>query len=703
MDGPRIVGSRRPRPWRAALPALLVSPVLGGIGPTSAQTPPGPGARPANLLLITVDTLRPDALGWISGRHETPAIDRLAREGFGFPAAVAPVPLTLPSHAAIFTSTTPGRLGIRDNGRVVGADVGTLAESLRRSRYATAAFVSGYPLAAIFGLDRGFDVYDDRLSAGKDGDLERPATATTTAALAWLRTARPPWFAWVHYYDPHYPYEPPPGFRRPGRRGAYDGEVAFVDAAIADLRRGVERMDAGSTLIVFTADHGESLGEHGEGTHGFFIYDSTVLVPLIFHFVGRIAPGRSLAPARLVDIAPTALALLDQPPLPKPEGVSLAPTLAGRAQEIPPAYIETHQPWISYGWSPLEAVRHEGWKLIQAPRPELYDLRRDPAEGRNVIADSPSSARRLGDLLREMKTGTAMRRPGVDPDVAERLRALGYLGSGGSDIEPPATGLRDPKDGGTLRDLLTVADQQLRRGDHRAATATFDAVLAQDPENRFALLRSGSALVQLGDPRRAIPRLRKAAQLNPDQPEAHEALGVAFSRAGQHGPAAEQWKEVVRLQPRRAEAWSSMGAALGLSGKKDDAVRAFTHAVELEPDDPQWIAKLAFAEHSAGRIGAAAAHLEQAAALSGENGFAYSGSLGLLLLQLERSAEARGWLERSRPVEGDFAEAKLQLAILEADAGRREAARRALREALAAAPQLRTRAEADPRLASLLR
>jgi choline-sulfatase len=681
---------------------LLVWAVVGGIGAALAQAPRPAKVRSASLLLITVDTLRPDALGWVSGRHETPAIDRLAREGFSFPAAVAPVPLTLPSHVAILTATTPGRLGIRDNGRGVGTDVGTLAESLKRSGYATGAFVSGYPLAAMFGLDRGFDRYDDRFSAGQQGELERPAHATTAAALAWLRTARPPWFAWIHYYDPHYPYEPPPAYRRPGPRGAYDGEVAYVDAAIGDLVRGVERLGAGPLLTVFAGDHGESLGEHGEGTHGFFVYDSTVLVPLIFNLAGRVAPGRSQAPARLVDIAPTVLALLDQPPLSKAEGVSLAPTLAGRTQAIPPAYVETRQPWSSYGWSPLEAVRHERWKLIQAPRPELYDLAKDPAEARNLFTQIPAKARHLSSLLGQVKPAPT-RQAAVDPDVAERLRALGYLGSGSSGVEPPAAGLRDPKDGRTLRDLLTVADGQLRRGEHRAAVATFDAVLAQDPDNRFALLRSGSALLQLGDPRAAIARLKKAVQLDPDQSEAREGLAAAFSRAGQHGSAAEEWKEVVRLQPRRAQAWSSLGAALGLSNKTDDAVKAFARAVELEPGDPERLARLAFAEHGAGRIDAAAERLQQAAAASDKGAFAYNGSLGLLLLQVKRPEQARAWLQRSRREEGDFAEAKLQLAILEAAAGRRDAARDALQQALAAAPQLRLRAEAEAKLAPLLR
>jgi tetratricopeptide (TPR) repeat protein len=397
------------------------------------------------------------------------------------------------------------------------------------------------------------------------------------------------------------------------------------------------------------------------------------------------------------------LALLGLPPLPEAEGVSLVPTLAGRPQALPPAYLETRQPWSSYGWSPLEAVRKDGWKLIRAPRPELYDLKQDPAEARNVIDRHAATARELEAVLDRTKPAPATSRGTVDPDVAQRLRSLGYVGSGASEVEPPATGLRDPKDGAALRDLMTTADQQLRRGDPRAASATFERVLSQDPRNRFALLRSASALLQLGELRPAIARLRNLLELDPDHVEGHEALAAALSRAGQHAAAAREWQEVVRLQPRRAAAWASMGAALGLANRADDAVQALAHAVELQPRDPELLARLGFAEHGAGRIEAAAARLEQAAAVSGKEGFAYSGSLGLILVQLKRPAEARRWLERSRPGEGDFAEAKLQLAVLEADAGRPDAARIALRQALAAAPQLASRAQADARLAPLLR
>jgi len=335
----------------------------------AALLAPAPAISPLapNVLLITLDTLRPDALGWVAGRNQTPALDALAREGFRFPGAVAPVPLTLPSHSSLLTGLLPRHHGVRDNGQVLPAAVPTLAERLRQRGYATAGFVSGYPLRSLFGLDRGFDRYEDSLPLGAEGWRERPAPETTALALEWLRTAREPWFLWVHYYDPHDPYTPPRAFWKPGRRGTYDGEVAAVDHAIGSLRAGLGPAK-GSLLTVMTADHGEALGEHGEATHGFFVYDSTLLVPLVFSFPGRVRPGESRSAARLVDVAPTILDLLGLPPLLDTDGVSLAPTLAGRSQDLPAAYLETRQPWIAYGWAPLKAIRFRNFKLIEAPR-----------------------------------------------------------------------------------------------------------------------------------------------------------------------------------------------------------------------------------------------------------------------------------------------------------------------------------------------
>jgi choline-sulfatase len=698
------VGDLSPRrSWGdAGAAALLLLAVACRQDPAPApRASPSGGARPS-VLLVTLDTLRPDALGWVAGKNSTPALDRLAAGGFRFPAAVSPVPLTFPAHAALLSGILPRRLGIRDNGQTLGSAPATLAEILQGRGYATAAFVSGYPLARGFGLDRGFDAYDDRFSAGEGESLERTAPETTEAAVRWLASARAPWFLWVHYYDPHYPYEPPREFARAGARGPYDGEVAFADRSIGDLLVRGEAAGGSDLLTVFAGDHGESLGEHGEGTHGFFVYDATVLVPLVIRSAG-IAPGASAAPARLVDVAPTVLDLIGAPPLAGTDGVTLVPTLRGRGQSIPPASVETYQPWLSYGWAPLQALRQESWKLISAPRPELYDLARDPGESRNVFDVERGRARELEVVRRRLESPPAVGTPGKsdDAEAVAKLRSLGYVGAGGDAGEPPATGLRDPKDGRALRDLLTEGDLLLRAGRAARAVAKFDAVLAEDPGNRFALLRSGVALLEAGDAARAAARLERVVSANPGQPEAQSALARSLVAMGRPADAVPHAMEVVRLQPRRAGGWAELGTALGRAGKVSEAVRAFERAVELEPGDAKLLARLAFAEHAAGRPADAARDLERTARLQGKN-FAHSGALGILLFDLERGEEAFPWLVASRPAEPDFAEAQFRLALLEVRRGNRETARRALAAAIASSPGLRARAESDSRVAALV-
>ena len=655
------------------------------------------------MLVITVDTLRPDALGWAGGKNDTPNIDALAAGGCRFPAAVAQVPLTLPSHSARMTGWWPRRLGLRDNGQLVPPSVPTLAEAFQKAGYETAAFVSGYPLDSAFGLDRGFGRYDDAFVRGEEGDLERPADATAGAFLGWLGTARGPWFAWVHFYDPHYPYQPPAAYARKGARGAYDGEVAFVDAAVGRLRAALASSSA-PLLTVFAGDHGESLGEHGEGTHGFFIYDSTVLVPLVFHFPGHVMAASSAMPARLIDVAPTVLRLAGVAAPGPMDGVSLAAQLSGGPPRPEPAYVETQQPWVSYGWAPLRAMRHGGWKLIEAPRPELYDLASDPAETRNLFAKEAARADALRRLLDRAESLPAAAAPRLDdPEAMERLRALGYVGGTAPSGSSPVAGLRDPKDAGPLREKLTEADLLFRRRQFAAALVPLEAVLAQERDNRFALYRAGLSLTELGRIARALPLLERLVQLDPRNPDAQGALADALSRAKRPADAVPHWFEATRLQPRRAEVWANLGSALGLVGREKDAADALAQAVRLEPRDARLLIRLGFAEHGAGRPADAVRHLLAAAEVTGNDAFPQPAALGILLARLGRAEEARPWLARARPQEGDFAEARFELAVLEAAAGRTDAARAALSEALNAAPSLRARAAADTRLSPLLR
>jgi choline-sulfatase len=562
---------------RPGLPLAAICAVLGLLAAAGCQRrEPAP-----NVLLITVDTLRPDALGFVAGRGDTPAIDALAAGGRAFRGAVSPVPLTLPAHTSILSGRLPRHHGVRDNGQTVPLDLPLLQDVLGRHGYRTGAFVSGFPLQTLFGLDRGFAHYDDRLDSGEEGWVERRAEGTSAAAAAWIAQDRErPWFGWVHFYDPHDPYEPPREFWQPGPRGAYDGEVAYTDYWIGRLLEAArEASGSRPLLVVLTADHGEALGEHREVTHGYFVYDSTMLVPLIFHWPGRIAPGQGDEAVQLIDVAPTILDLLGLDPLPQTDGLSLARGLAGGELAVHPALIETWLPWTYYGWAPLTAWRDQGWKYIDAPKPELYALGPDPHETQNRIAEEIATGDRLHlALTRYTEAPARVAATGEDPKAIDRLRSLGYVGVG-SPVEAPPADRPDPKDRIEIKERLQVAESLLRQ--HRFADAqdVLTEVLAGEPDNRYALLRSGVALLRLGRAGEAVEVLRRSVSIEPHRAEARFALGDALMRQGDYLDAAEQWAALSELQPRRAEAWYNLAEALERAG---DPARAQSARAEYD-------------------------------------------------------------------------------------------------------------------------
>src|SRR5437867_2933078 len=390
----------------------------------SRSSPPD---RP-NVLLVTIDTLRADHVGCYGYKFaSTPTIDGLASRGIRFETALAHAPLTGPSHASILTGRIPPGHGFRNNsGFTLSPRVKTAAEDFRQTGYRTAAFVSGFPLDRRFGFDRGFETYDDHLPKGNDRRrtpyVERFADATTDAALRWLATsisAGPGsrWFLWVHYYDPHAPYEPPADLAERYSLAPYDGEIAFVDRQLARLLHALDAAnETARTVVLVTADHGESLGEHGEGTHGVFVYDATLRVPWVM--AGPQIPAGRVSPtvARSIDVLPTLADYAGLDRRTDVDGRSLRPAADGHEMSDAPSYAESLYPEMELGWAPLYAWRTSGFKFIKAPESELYDLGSDASETKNSLNGNRSRANDMSRKLEEVlgRASPPVAAPSVD-------------------------------------------------------------------------------------------------------------------------------------------------------------------------------------------------------------------------------------------------------------------------------------------------
>ena len=570
---------------------LLLLPILA-----CSRRGPGwePGAaRGANLLLVTVDTLRADRLGF-SGhpRARTPVLDELAGRGVRFETALAPAPITLPSHATILTGLDPSHHGVRDNGLfALGEDRVTLAELLAGAGYETGAVVGAFVLDARYGLAQGFGTYDDRMvpAAGTvEAIAQRPAVQVTDAALAWLdgRTATGPFFLWVHYFDPHMPYEPPPPFGGSTPEERYDGEIAFVDSELGRLLRGLEVRGLGeSTLLAFTSDHGEGLGEHGERTHSLLLYDSTMRVPLLFVPPGARGRGRVIddRAAGGIDVLPTALDLLGLPVPGGLDGESLA-----RPPRDPdrPLYLETFAPLHTCGWSPLHALRRLGDKFIEAPVPEYYDLRSDPWETRNLLPQAPPSAQALAShLARRMREEPLVAQPAagrpLPPEERARLAALGYFSQAPSSA-PAGTRRPDPKAMMPVVEDLMRALGLVNAKKFEEAEPLLLGILERSPEDPSAL--DQLARVQRGQKRFADAEttLRRRVALLPTA-DAWVALAEVHLELRVFDAFLDDIHAARALEPSHGGIQLALGDRLALEGRFEEAIHAFEGAIALDP------------------------------------------------------------------------------------------------------------------------
>jgi arylsulfatase A-like enzyme/Tfp pilus assembly protein PilF len=596
----------------AVLAALAAVP-LGACRSGQRAAAPRADNRPP-IILVTIDTLRADRLGAYGSRQGlTPTLDRLAQNAVRFTAAVTQVPLTLPAHATMLTGLHPARHGIRTNdGYRLAPGVPTLADALRNRGYATGAFIGGAPLQSASGLARGFDRYDDDFLRAA-GAVERPADEVVRSAAAWIDQHRSqPFFAWLHLFDPHSPYTPPPPFAEAHPAAPYDGEVAYADAAIGRLFDELQRANLfPSAAVIVVADHGESLGEHGERTHGTFLYDATVRVPLLIKLAGATGSRIVTVPVEAADLAPTIAAIAGAD-VDAADGQNLLPLIGGDSAGDPdrPAYAESYYQNVLLGWSPLRAVRTARWKFVEAPHPELYDLEGDPNEVRNLVNDRAGLAAGLQRSLPAPAGGVAGARP-AGGDAAERLRSLGYVS--GSTSATPGSRAIDPKDRLEVWDEIEDGIDRLRR-DPQGAQQAFARALRLDPGNGLAMKYLADLSFGAGRLAEAREGYRRAIAARFRHPDAFVNLAAIAEREGRLDEAREALTQALQLNEADADAWNRLGSIEAGRGDLDAARRAFTSGIAAEPTRAELHYNLALVERRAGNEPAAEAHLKEALA-----------------------------------------------------------------------------------------
>jgi len=566
---------------------------------------------PPSVLLVTLDTTRADHLGcYGAGFAATPALDALAASGVRFDEAISPAPLTLPSHASLFTGLVPRRHGVRDNTLYrLGTEPAVLAEVLRGHGFTTAAFVSSVVLDRVTGIDRGFETYDDSVRVGEREAFdyrERAAVQTNDSVLSRLDELTGPFFLWVHYFDPHLPYVPPEPFRERFGDRPYDGEIAFMDQQFGRLLAAVKKKSP-SLLVVVAGDHGENLGDHGEDAHGVFIYQSTQRVPLLMAGVG-VPRGRVVQQrVGLVDVAPTILELLNLSGLHDIDGVSIAPLMRGEEVRPRDYELESFYPAHAYGWSAPRGLVRGDEKFILLPRTELYRLGDDPGEKNNLAPTRPKQSSKLEEalwaLVEDDDTGTS----DTDPELVEqrrRLESLGYVG--GSSTAGHGDEI-DPKDGiGWIADL-DAGRLAYQTGRAAEGVEPLQRLLTSNPNNVPALLALAMCYLGSGMAERAVDTDRRALEIAPDDDLVHFNLANALVTLGETNPSARaeaktHYEHALELNPRFADAYLNYSSFLQRSGSDAEALAVLERARSSGVRDPDVETRIGVIQLKAGKV-----------------------------------------------------------------------------------------------------
>lgn len=627
-----------------------------------------PEVRHPNVLLITLDTFRADRI-----TAATPNLLRLAGSGIWFKQADSAAPLTLPSHATILSGLLPPHHGLRNNG--VGSFPSsreTLATIFSRDGYRTAAFVSSFVLDRRFGLARGFETYDDAIARDPNDtattfEAERRGSETVDRALAWLnRGDARPWFAWVHLYDAHAPYAPPPPFPQ-----TYDGEVAYVDAQVGRLLAAIEGQ---KTLIVVVGDHGEALGEHGELTHGLLIYESTLHVPLIV--TGPKVAAREVQVAvSAADVAPTIVALAGLPLL-HTDGRDISGGLKPASTYAESEYAK------SFGWTGLTAMRSGNTKLIRGVTSEMFDLSRDPRESSNIINDQRRLYSEISRRLDEIGRSSIAPNGGVvDEETRSKLASLGYVAPG---VSRPNE--RDPREVAPLFRRFEEATWAINSGQLRDGTATLETLVHEDPANPVFRSSLARAYRQSGDRERAIALYRQAVALSPADPDAWYNLAAALQEGGHTGEGGIAIREAIRRDTRRPEAHNVLGIAYAAEGNLKAAEEEFRTSLRLDPRNARAYNNLGNILRDMNRFDEAREAFRRSSGLAPSYADPLNG-LGVLDVQQDRPGQAIASFDAALRITPNYYEAQLNRGIALKMAGDSEAATAQFRHLLAVLPE----------------
>jgi len=621
------------------------------------------GCKPKHatrVVLITLDTTRADHLGcYGSASARTPALDTLAGEGVVFENALCTVPVTLPSHSSIFTGLYPGQHGVRYNGvYLLGEERTTIAERLKARGFETAAVPSSFAVAKRFGLAQGFDTYDDLFdgpgAAALPKTAERKAADVAERGIRWLDAhADGPSFLWLHFYDPHFPYDPPFPLNQEFRDRPYDGEIAAVDRALASVFDRLRRDAAAwkQTLLIVVADHGEGLFDHGEPYHGTLVYQSTLHVPLLVKAPGAAPGQRASAFVSTVDLVPTILDYVGAPADPALPGASLRTALEGGTLPTRPLYFESWSGAISFGWARLDGIARGAFKLISGAEPELYDLAADPAELSDLAKVDGSRTQELGDELSETTGaweaagGTDDKRVTLDPEAAERLASLGYVGVAPSSA--PRTGA-DPRRLIHLEGELLRAQELSTRRDWPEVVDACRFVLERDPNNRLALYFLARAFLAQRRAADAIAPADRLAKQYKDFELGHDTLGLALRLAGRTEDAVQAYRAGIDLVPDSKILHFRYVLALFDARRPAEACEQTRKDVAAWKDDPYFLLLGARCQALAGETQAALAALRRAAAsgLDPRPYVAESPELTAAMATPEGRALAAGWPEK---------------------------------------------------------